>query len=127
MPSTAQMPYSPIGWVDEQDLRHITNHRGTMRRFARKYRLKPLQSIVFVNKKMDLFRIIYMDGFGRMHLDLPEKDVGAQRLSIALGVSQELASLMRGGVKKRIEEGHLPRLEAKLERSRRIRRARKKK
>ena len=75
----------------------------------------------------NLFQIIYMDGFGRMHLDLPEKDVGAQRLSITLGVSQELASLMRGGVKKCIEAGHLPRLKAKLERSKQVRKVRKKK
>jgi hypothetical protein len=125
--AAARMPYSPIGWVDAQDLRRITNHRGTMRRYARRYKLKPLQSIVFVNKRMDLFRIIYMDGFGRMHLDLPEKDVGAQRLSVALGVSQELARLTRGNIKKHIEKGHLPRLEAKLERSKKVRAARKRK
>jgi len=125
--ATTRMPYAPIGWVDGQDLRCITNHRATMRRHARRYKLKPMQSIVFVNKRMDLFRIIYMDGFGRMHLDLPEKDVGARRLSVALGVSQELARLTRGNIKKHVEGGHLPLLEAKLERSRKVRAARKRK
>lgn len=125
MTSPVRMPYAPIGWVDEQDLRRITNHRGSMRRFARRFKLKPLQSIVFVNRKMDLFRIIYMDGFGRLHLDLPERDTGTRRLSVAFGVSQELSRLMTGSLRKKIEEGHLPRLEAKLKRSRRIRRARK--
>ncbi len=123
--SATRMPYTPIGWVDAQDLRRITNHRGTMRRHARKYKLQPMQSIVFVNKKLDLFRVVYMDGFGRMHLDLPEKDIGAQRLSVALGVSRELAQLTRGGVKKGIESGHLPALEAKCERSKKVRAARK--
>jgi len=121
------MPYSPIGWVDGQDLRKITNHRGSMRAHARRYRLKPMQSIVFVNRKMDLQRVIYMDGFGSLHLDLPEKDEGARRLSLALRVSRQLASLTRGNLKKKLEEGLLPRLELKLERSRKVRAARRRK
>jgi hypothetical protein len=119
------MPFSPIGYVEDQDLRKITNHRGVMRRHARKYNLKALQSVIFVNKKTDLIRIIYMDGFGGLHLDLPEKDVGAKRLSTILRVSISLAKLARGGIKKAINDGLIPKIEAKEERSKKYRAARK--